>query len=266
LKLERRLSQNSIFVIPNPIRAPKARLLCFPYAGGSAATYSSWENAIHNDVELVIIQPPGRASRMLEEPHQNMNSIIRELLLEFEFITDVPYVLFGHSLGSRIAFELACRIKKQHGRPPSHFIASGSRAPHLSINSKKKSQSTDDQFIFELKELGGTPDEVLQNHELVQLLLPMLRADFNIAEQYQANQVQIDCPFTILSGDIDHGITKPELQAWQDLTEQDIALEYVSGGHFFIEDSRQLVIQLVNSLLEKILMPEMTGERASYIF
>ena len=260
------MSENNLFIIPRPVSNPRLRLFCFPYAGGSAATYQSWGGRIPSDVELVIIHPPGRASRLIEKPHLDMNSLMLELMGEYEFITSLPYILLGHSLGSRVAYELASKIQQKGGRAPDHFIASGSRAPHLLSDKKRKKVTSDDEFILELKALGGTPDDVLENDELIEVLMPMLRADFGIAERYQADEVQIACAVTVLSGDEDSEITEPQLLAWGDLTGQDCKIEYISGGHFFIEESHEEVMDVLNSLLKKVLADGGTKRVASSTF
>jgi len=237
------------FIRPQPKLAPAARLICLPYAGGSAATYVPWAKLLPAEVELIALQPPGRGSRMSEAPHAQMQPLVAELMSVFAGITERPYVLFGHSLGSRVAFEvtLQCQLK---GIPlPARFIASGSRAPHLPKRKLPIHDLPDAQFVEALRELDGTPEEILNNSELLQWLLPLLRADFRIADQHLAPRRALNCPLTVLAGTEDETVSPPEAEAWRELTTGDFDIHWVTGGHFFVERNREWVLEKVNTLV-----------------
>lgn len=245
----RSLSSSDWFVRPQPKLAPRVRLLCLPYAGGSAATYVPWARLLPADVELIALQPPGRGSRMAETPHAQMEPLVAELMSVFGKVTDRPYVLFGHSLGSRVGFEIIvqCQLK---GLPlPVHFIASGSRAPCLSKRELPIHDLPDAQFVEALRELDGTPEEILNNTELIQWLLPLLRADFRIADSHCASRMRINCPLTVLAGTEDDTVKPEEVEAWRDLAAGDCDIQWVTGGHFFVERNRQWVLERVNAIL-----------------
>lgn len=122
---------NDWFVIPKPNPKSTLTLICFPYAGGSAQVFMQWVASLPSNVELVIIQAPGRGARICESPYSNMNCLIKELIKFGPLLLDKPYILFGHILGSRIAFEIMRKIKKLGSPLPKHFIASGSRGPNF---------------------------------------------------------------------------------------------------------------------------------------
>ena len=237
------------FIRPQPKLAPAARLICLPYAGGSAATYVPWAKSLPAEVELIALQPPGRGSRMNEAPHAQMQPLVAELMRVFPRITERPYVLFGHSLGSRVAFEvtLQCQLK---GMPlPARFIASGSRAPHLTKRELPIHDLPDAQFVEALRDLDGTPEEILNNSELIQWLLPLLRADFRIADQHLAPRIPLNCPLTVLAGTEDETVSPSEVEAWRELAAGDFAIHWVAGGHFFVEHNREWVLETVNTLV-----------------
>lgn len=246
--------KRELFVVPKPVLKPKLRLFCFPYAGGAVHTYTDWVGKLGNSVEVVLVQPPGRGSRMMETAHDCMDDVIAELIQESSFITQVPYVLFGHSLGSRIAFELSCALHSRGERQPEYFIASGSRAPHLAVDEKKTYMLPESEFIQELEKLNGTPKEVLDNVELMQLLTPLLRADFKIAETYRATKMPMPYPILTLHGKDDTEITYDQLKAWGDLTHMNHSIEELSGDHFFINTHSQSVIQHVSQVIESVKM------------
>jgi len=241
------------FIRPQPKLAPAARLICLPYAGGSAATYVPWAKSLPREVELVALQPPGRGSRMAETPHTQMAPLVADLMRVFPRITDRPYVLFGHSLGSRVAFEvtLQCQLK---GLPlPARLVASGSRAPYLTKPEPVIYDLPDAQFIEQLRVLDGTPEEVLNNSELIQWLLPLLRADFRIADTYLAPRTPINCPLTVLAGTEDETVSPPEVEGWRDLTSRECDIHWVTGGHFFVERNREWVLEKLNALVSELL-------------
>ncbi|MBS0420861.1 MAG: thioesterase [Proteobacteria bacterium] len=240
------------FVRPQPKLAPAARLLCLPYAGGSAATYIPWSRLIPADVELIALQPPGRGSRMAQAPHAQMAPLVAELMGVFAKVTDRPYVLFGHSLGSRVGFEVIVQCQRNGLPLPAHFIASGSRAPYLAKRELPIHDLPDAQFVEALRELDGTPEEILDNSELMQWLLPLLRADFRIADLHRASQTRIHCPLTVLAGTEDKTIPPQDIEAWRDLAGGECDIHWVSGGHFFVERNREWVLEQVNAILGRV--------------
>lgn len=243
------MSHTDLFWLPKPNANANIRLFCFPYAGGGAGTYLPWAENVHKNVELVLIQPPGRGARFTESPFSTMQCFVSSLLQNKGFITSKPYVMFGHSLGSRVAYELCCELDRRRLRLPEYFIASASKAPHL-VNEKESIHHLPDlQFWNELSRLDGTPKEVLQNKELIKMLTPMLRADFAIAEEHHSIARRLPVPFLILAGNEDKGVSKEQLSAWQDLTHSAINIVDVNGGHFFVDTHRQEVLTQVNQVL-----------------
>ncbi|TQV77391.1 thioesterase [Aliikangiella marina] len=227
------------------------KLLCFPYAGGSAATYLDWHNWLPQNVDLVAIQPPGRASRIFEPGYKNMHDLVDSLIEALYKELSSPYILFGHSLGSRIAFELMNRCLAQNLPLPHRFIASGSRGPHLSPRITSIYRLPDAQFIEKLKSINGTPKEILENSELMELCLPMLRSDFELADKYKySGDCVFDCPVSIFGGKSDSEISVDELKTWQKFFSKDITIELFAGDHFFIDSCKTSVISKVNEIIK----------------
>ncbi|NRD75046.1 thioesterase [Shewanella sp. VB17] len=241
---------NDWFVIPKPNPNSTLTLICFPYAGGSAQVFMQWVKALPANTEVVIIQAPGRGARMGELAYSDMNLLIKELIKFIPPLLDKPYVLFGHSLGSRIAFELMSQINKLRLTLPKHFIASGSRGPHLKSIKRSVYHLPDNEFIKELEELNGTPKAVLENKELMELFLPLLRADFEISDRYcyqEDDKYAVD--LTVLGGE-DDTITFETLESWGDFFTQEKKVTLLKGDHFFIDSHRDLVLQQVSNILE----------------
>ncbi len=245
---------NKWFIIPKPKSKVDLKLICFPYAGGNSSTYMSWAKYLPENVELIIVQPPGRGSRIFEPIYSDMKSLISDLLWLIPEHLNTPYILLGHSLGSRIAFELMVQLNKLKFPLPLHFIASGSRAPHLASDKKRIFNLPDKEFISELKKLNGTPKDVLENNELMELLLPMLRADFKIAENYCYSGSEIfNCPISLLAGNDDIDITLSMLEGWVDHFTEIKNIYIVSGNHFFIDNNTEAVIQKINEVIQQSL-------------
>ena len=140
------MTESKWFVRPNKTSDCEMRMFCFPYAGGSAATFIPWVKQLPSWLELVAVQPPGRSSRMFEEPYQEMQLLIDDLILAFKQLIDKPFMFFGHSLGSRVAFELSKRLQSEGLPLPQHFIASGSRAPFIPCREKPIFDLPEEQF------------------------------------------------------------------------------------------------------------------------
>lgn len=157
--------------------------------------------------------------------------------------------MFGHSLGARIAFELIYTLQSLNLPTPSYFFASGSGAPHLERVAENIHKLPEDEFVLRLQLLNGTPKEVLLNPELLALLIPMLRADFEVAETYQAVKVAIKSPILVLYGEFDIQITVPEIEAWAELSSIGFSAYPLPGDHFFIHQCGDLVVEQVRQAL-----------------
>jgi len=189
---------------------------------------------------------------MGERPHSEMSALVAELAAAFHGVADKPYILLGHSLGSRVAYEFAQQCQRAGLPPPSLLIASGSRAPHFPGDKNSIHDLPEAEFIDKLRELNGTPEEVLSNAELIQFLIPLLRADFKIADLYRAVPSRLHCPIVVLAGTEDWEVTEAAVEGWRELSNGRCDIHWIPGGHFFIEQSRALVLEKVNAAIAEI--------------
>ena len=249
-------SQSKWFLLPKPNHNARLRLFCLPFAGGSADIYKSWESQLHESIELVAIQLPGRGARFIESPIAEMDLLVEELWRELKLYTNKPYALFGHSLGAKVGFALMQHIRKEGGLLPLHFFASASVAPHLPSRPPLLHQQNDQMLVESLREYGGTPEEVLDNDELMALLFPVLRADFYLAETYFASIGDpLDVGLSTFGGESDDKVLASDLTAWAEHFAGDQAvLKLFSGGHFFIESHTDDLIAQINSVLSRLLV------------
>ena len=233
-----------------------ARLFCLPFAGGTAQTYRSWIGLAPPELEVCPIQLPGRDDRAHHELHVRMADLVRELADAIEPWTDLPFGLFGHSMGARVAFELARTLRRRGARTPVHLFASGSRAPHVPSGSRDLHRLDDAELIEEVRALGGTPDDFLDDPATMAALLPVLRADFEVLETYVFDgDDRIDCDITTFRGASDPCASRQGTEAWAGLTTARFALKTYPGKHFFLlPHSRAILnetgVRLVRSLAE----------------
>ncbi|KTD46056.1 Linear gramicidin dehydrogenase LgrE [Legionella quinlivanii] len=249
------MTRSDWLFIPKPLAFPRLRLICFPYAGGNASIYKSWGELLPNNVELIAIQPPGRSNRVSEHAFSDMNELMKDLLPSIKNAIDIPYILFGHSLGSRISFELMCQLNKIGAPLPIHFIASGSRGPYIPCTKKAIYNLPENEFIKELIKLNGTPKELLENKELMALLLPTLRADFELSHKYYpSSENTFNCPLSVLGGTEDTEVTPSDLQSWEASFASSATIHMIPGDHFFIESNRHLVLRKINLIIKECLL------------
>jgi medium-chain acyl-[acyl-carrier-protein] hydrolase len=232
-----------------PRPAARLRLFCLPFAGGGASRYRDWPKYFPDDVEVVPIQLPGRESRFCEPAIDSVEVLADQLVDGISGYLDRPFALFGHSMGAFIAFELARRLR-QSSLEPVHFFASGCRAPHLPSRSPNRHGLTDSQFIAALRQLNGIPPDLLENTEFIDLLLPMIRSDFKLAETYRFRpQLPLCCPVSAFGGRDDDEVTHGDLDAWSHHTSGSFDVHLLSGDHFFVNSSRATLLRLVSSRL-----------------
>ncbi|MFZ5515911.1 MAG: thioesterase II family protein [Candidatus Zhuqueibacterota bacterium] len=228
------------------------RLFCFPFAGGNALTYRTWGDLLPRWLDVCPVELPGRGSRLREAPFTDIATLVPSLGRALVSLLDKPYALFGHSLGTLIGFELIRYFRKNSLPQPVHFFVSGHTSPSWPGTHPPIHNLPEFQFILELRKLNGTPEAVLANDELMQLLLPVLRADFAMNETYTYREsLPIDCPITAFGGTEDKDVTRESLEAWAKETRGNYSLTMLAGDHFFIQSSQQVILASVENELSR---------------
>lgn len=231
-------------VRPRPNPAAEIRLFCFPYAGLGASVFRAWPPVFPPGVELVFMQPPGREGRWSERAFLDIAGLADSATEAMLPHLGVPFAFFGHSLGALTSFEVARRLRSR-GRPlPFHLFASAHRAPQLPNPNPQIRGLGDREFIEQIcQQYGGIPHAILDNPELIELMLPCLRADFNVFESYEyADEPPLNCPITAFGGTRDRRISEGEISAWQAQTTREFRHEMFAGDHFFLQDRRDELI------------------------
>ena len=244
---------HSWFLNANVNSHANLRLFCFPYAGGGASVFRDWSRFFPKDVEVCPVQLPGRESRGLESPMTSLSQIVQAIVVEIGPLLQTPFVFFGHSMGALIAYETARQISRKYGKQPVHLFVSGRSGPGLPYTKKKLHQLPDDEFKMELKRMNGTPEAVLQHDELMQLLMPRLRADFEVCETYSYIHDQpLRCPISAFGGDADYDVSVASLAAWNEQTNSEFFLHMFDGDHFFLHNQQENIMQTVYDSFHKV--------------
>jgi surfactin synthase thioesterase subunit len=233
---------------PNP--GAQVRLFCFPYAGGGASIFSRWRRELDPDIEVCPVQLPGRENRM-SETCLNRISEVADLAVEaLGPYFDRSFALFGHSLGAVIAYEVAQRLRAKAVQP-QRLIVSAHRAPQIPLPHGPMWDLPDADFKRHLEELKGTPKEVLQDEELLRLVLPIIRVDFQLDETYtpRSDHEPLDCPITVFGGTKDTETLEPHLRAWREVTRSAFEVRMFDGDHFFINTHEAALIDAVGRTL-----------------
>jgi medium-chain acyl-[acyl-carrier-protein] hydrolase len=212
--------------------------------------FRHWPGHLLPDLEVCSVQLPGRENRRREQPFDQLSSLLPPLTEAILPHLDKPFAFFGHSMGALIGFELARHLRSTHGIAPAHLFVSSHPAPQIPSPTAPVHLSPDPALLEELKHLGGTPEVILSNSELMQLLIPTLRADLKLCETYvYQSAAPLGCPITAFGGSQDPKVTLADLRAWQSETCGPFALVTYPGGHFFLFDSQISLLQTICDML-----------------
>jgi medium-chain acyl-[acyl-carrier-protein] hydrolase len=219
----------------------------FPYAGGSPAAFRGWTSA-SLAARVLVEALPGRGTRFGEPPVDDFDRLVDILARELTPQIGRRFALFGHSLGAYVAFEVARRLPT----PPVALFVSGADSPAARVPAPRhRAAMTDGELVDELRRLGGTPAAVLDNEELLELLMPSIRADFGLVDSYGFRpEPLLDCPIHVFGGNRDAHTSPAGLQAWSRHTRGPTDVHLFGGGHFFIHDAEEEVHQHVRETLQ----------------
>ncbi|MEV6210455.1 alpha/beta fold hydrolase [Kitasatospora sp. NPDC051914] len=226
------------------------RLICFPHAGGAAGFYFPMSRALSPYVDVHAVQYPGRQDRRSEPGSVDIDELADGIVGALAPILDGgPLAFFGHSMGAVLAYETARRLERRAGFSPVVLFASGRRAP-----SRRREENVhlrgDRALLEELRQLGGTAPELLDDHEVMQALLPAIRRDYQAIETYRHRPgTEPSCPIAVLTGDDDPRTTLDEARDWKHHTTGGCTLHVIPGSHFFLSEHTQDVAALITARL-----------------
>ena len=230
----------------------KIRLLCFHYAGGSSVSFYSWKNRILHPAELMAVDLPGRGRSIIEPLLSNIDDVTTTLLQYIKHYTDKPLVFFGHSVGSLICFELAKVMKAEGLQPPVHLILSGCIAPQNLYKRRQICDFDTKEFVEALKLYNGISQEVLNEPSLMEIFLPIIRADISIIEKYKyRGNDPLNCNITTIGSTDDPTVLIEDIKPWISHTSMQYDHHTLKGNHFFIRTDIERLLDIINHIIAK---------------
>lgn len=231
----------------------KIKLLCFPYAGGDQVIYRNWSSLFSKEIDIIPVVLAGRGKRYSELPISDWKELIDDMWILLRPYLDYPHIFFGHSFGGRIAYELAHRCQEEDIRNTNLLFISACRSPRYPQKKPYMYLMSDSNLLQAIKDMGGNQNSLLENKDIMQLMLPTLRADIKLAETWINHHDQkLDVPIVAFYGENDPIESDKSLLDWQQFTTKNFAIEKLDGGHFFLHENEKNIILLINKYISKL--------------
>lgn len=233
-------------IYPKPNPQARMRLFCFPYAGGTAAIFHNWPRYLPSEIEVCAIQYAGRGSRLAEPLSEDVVDVMNGVYQDLQPFLKKPFAFFGHSMGALVSYEFARRLQREGQPEPFQMFVSGCGAPHARIIDEPTYNLPEPEFIAELRRLQGTPGEVLDNTELMQLMMPVIRADFKASQTYtHVPGPPLECSLRAFGGLKDEMLPREKIEAWSKHTRGSFRAQMLPGDHFFLNTSQSLLTRII---------------------
>ena len=232
----------------------KMRLYCFPYAGGSSNVFRRWSLYLPPSVQVVPVELAGHGKRLQEVPEKNLRKIVENMVTDIGPKLQPPFAFFGHSMGALIAYELTRSLRRYGMTMPAHLYVSAHLAPHAPPKREPIYNLPEKDFLSRLQDINGTPNQVLENKELRELFLPILRSDFQVCETYQyEDNLTLDQPITAFCGEQDKDVRPEDMDGWRNHTLSTFKLLTVPGDHFFLHSHEERFFYVLGEELNLLL-------------
>jgi surfactin synthase thioesterase subunit len=237
-----------------PAPGAASRLVCLPHAGGSASYYLPVAKALAPKVDVLALQYPGRQDRRDEPGLTSVRELADGVFDALRPWTGKPLTIFGHSMGASIGFELTRRLEDSGVKPTALFV-SGRRAPSQAVDDDRTYLLDDTGLAAEVKALGGAGSHLLDDHDILQMVLPSIRTDYQAAETYVWTPgPMLTCPVYAFVGDSDPKVTLDQARAWGEHTTGEFGLRVFEGDHFYLDDHVPEVISALSAHVDQAVM------------
>ena len=232
----------------------KIRIFCFPCAGAGASYFRNWHEKFLPEIDFLPIQLPGRENRFTEPLYENLVHLVCDLAEGLRPYMNMPFAFFGHSLGALVLYELTRNLRITHKPAPLQLFIAAYRAPHLSNSRPILHNMPDDDFINELIRYHGIPEEISENKEMLEVVTPIIKADYKIHETYTYKpEERLRCPIMVFGGIEDEFVDLNDLEGWRKETSEECQIRILSGGHYFINDNCEIIANATKENLLKSL-------------
>jgi surfactin synthase thioesterase subunit len=230
----------------------KINLFLFPFAGGSIYSYTKYKEVAPSNLKLIPLELPGRGRRITQPLLTNADAMVDDLLKQIKPMLNEPYAFYGHSMGTLLAYLVTKRIIREGLNQPLHLFMTGRFGPSAEDPDPPNHSLPKDEFRNKLKEMGGSPDEVLADETLMDFFEPFLRADFQAIEEYEYEPSEpFDIPILAIVGK-DERITHDQVMTWQRETTRPLDVRWFNGPHFFIFNYSSEIMRLISQKLQAV--------------
>lgn len=254
---------DSPFIRRSPRQAPSWRLLCIPYAGAGASIYNDWPKLLPAGVEVLAVQLPGREDRYGDRFHEGVEQLVRALARAVRPYSEIPIAFYGHCAGALLAFELAQELEQSFAAAPDHLFLSAQAPPHIVRAEAPIHALSDHDFRAELRRREAADPVVLDDDELMTFLLPRLRADFELWENYRSSSgKRVSSAISVFGGRDDRSVSLDELLEWERYTTAGFEMQVLDGGHFFMNRAPDQILEVVCARMAGVVSRERTGDEA----
>lgn len=229
------------------------KVIALPFAGGNKYSFNAIQKHVPKELDWITLELPGRGNRFKESLLDNIDHMIDDLLRQImPHIQDGNYIIYGHSMGTLLGYELTKRIIKNKLKLPMYLFFTGRGAPGFKKTKNKKSILPKDAFWKEVSEMGGLPKEVFQHDELLDLYFPIMKSDFKAIEDYEFNAMEhpFIIPIHVFMGDNEIGEEEDKtplvsMKAWSNETACSFSFELLKGDHFFILKHPKTIVETI---------------------
>lgn len=229
-------------------------VFCFHHAGSSASVYMPWTKKNDEHIAFIPIELPGKGCRMAEDYIFNMDTISSMIAKAIsEFADGRRYILYGHSMGSAVAFKTAYELEQNYSNKPLALMVSGRHSACIHFSDRYSTDMDDSALIDELKLMGGTPKEILENEEVLKIIIPFIKNDYKLNETFIYNNEVLSIPIIAYAGSKDHDASFKMMDAWKDVTTGKFSKYEYSGEHFFIFDLGDYYIDVIKNDIYNLL-------------
>lgn len=234
------------------MKLKRIKLFFLPYAGGSASVFLSWKRSLDEAIDIKPVELAGKGKRICEPLYESMKEAVSDVFSVIsKEIDEGEYAIYGHSMGTILAYEVTRKIKAAKMKEPKHIFFSGRNSPDTENILKDMHTLNDNDFIRRVLNYGGPNMELFENEEFKTMFLPILRGDFNLVEMYkfQNDNFKLGCNITILNGREDKLISFDQMKNWEKISDGSCSFYEFDDGHFFINKYKVEICKIINDTL-----------------